>query len=271
VLARPDGDPARADTVQPGCHQFGSGDGEYDVVWWDPGVLTLDVTGSPGVRHETLIGKEAPRAVVDETRAAFDAWHQARTSAVAQASQPSVTVMTVSEWAALQTPLPGGVELPPVSVAVVDGRDSHGRPAGTAFGTLVHAVLSGVALDAPRSDVAAVTASAARLLGTEPADADAAAELVTRVLETPLLRRAARSPRCRREVPVTMSGPDATLVEGVADLIFEENGGSVVVEFKTDVEIGKQGLERYRRQVGFYVAAVHLTTGRAAEGILLRI
>jgi ATP-dependent helicase/nuclease subunit A len=271
VLARPDGDPARADTVQPGCHQFENAEGEYDVVWWDPGVLRLDVTGSPGVRHETLIGKDAPRAVVDETRAAFDAWHHTRTSAVAQASQPAVTVTTVSEWAAEQTPLPGGVELPAVTVAAVDDRDSHRRPAGTAFGTLVHAVLSGVGLDAQRSAVDAVAAGAARLLGAGPGEADAAAELVTRVLGTPLLRRAARSPRCRREVPVTMSGPDAALVEGVADLIFEENGGSVVVEFKTDIEIGEKGLERYRRQVGFYVAAVRLATGRAAEGILLRV
>jgi hypothetical protein len=92
-----------------------------------------------------------------------------------------------------------------------------------------------------------------------------------RVLASPLLRRAARSPHCRREVPLTLSGRDPALVEGVADLIFEEDGALVVIEFKTDVEIGEHGLERYRRQVGFYVAAARRATGRAAEGILLRV
>jgi ATP-dependent helicase/nuclease subunit A len=142
---------------------------------------------------------------------------------------------------------------------------------GKAFGSLVHAVLSGVALDADRPAIDAAAAGAARLLGAAEADAGAAARLVARVLASPLLRRAARSPHCRREVPLTLSGRDPALVEGVADLIFEEDGALVVIEFKTDVEIGEHGLERYRRQVGFYVAAARRATGRAAEGILLRV
>ena len=271
VLARPDGDPARADTVQPGCHRFGAGHSAYDVVWWDPGVLELETTGSPGVRHETLIGKDAPRAVVDETRAAFDAWHHARAAAVAQASQPTMAVMTASEWAALSVPLPGGAELPDVAVAAIDDRGASDRPAGKAFGRLVHAVLAGVSLDAERPAIDAVAASAARLLGAAETDAGAASGLVARVLASPLLQRAARSRRCRREVPLTLSGTDPALVEGIADLIFEEDGAFVVVDFKTDIEIGQHGLERYRRQVGFYVAATQRATGRAAEGILLRV
>jgi ATP-dependent helicase/nuclease subunit A len=272
VLTRPDGDPARADTVQPGCHVFGAGgDVAYDVVWWDPGVLDLETTGSAGVRHETLIGKDAPRAVVDETRAAFDAWHDGRSVAIAEASRPTMAVMTASEWAALSIPLPEDAELPEISVVAVDDRDAGERPTGKAFGSLVHAVLAGVALDADRPAIDAAAAGAARLLGAAEADAGAAARVVARVLASPLLRRAARSPHCRREVPLTLSGRDPALVEGVADLIFEEDGALVVIEFKTDVEIGEHGLERYRRQVGFYVAAARRATGRAAEGILLRV
>ena len=56
-----------------------------------------------------------------------------------------------------------------------------------------------------------------------------------------------------------------------SDLAFVEDGGSVVVDFKTDVEMGVSGLERYRRQVGLYAAAVGLATGAPVEGILLRV
>ena len=74
---------------------------------------------------------------------------------------------------------------------------------------------------------------------------------------------------CRREVPVTLSDGDDAIIEGVADLVFEEAGAWVVVEFKTDVEIGKLGLERYRRQVGLYVAAIARATGKDTRGVLL--
>jgi ATP-dependent helicase/nuclease subunit A len=61
------------------------------------------------------------------------------------------------------------------------------------------------------------------------------------------------------------------VVEGVADLVYEDDGRWVVVDFKTDVEIGRQGLERYRRQVGWYAAAMSRATGRPARGVLLRV
>jgi ATP-dependent exoDNAse (exonuclease V) beta subunit len=57
----------------------------------------------------------------------------------------------------------------------------------------------------------------------------------------------------------------------VADLVFLESGRFVVVEFKTDVEIGREGLARYRRQVGFYAAGVAAATGLPAEGVIVRI
>ena len=85
------------------------------------------------------------------------------------------------------------------------------------------------------------------------------------------MRRAAASSACRRELPLTLSDGENAIIEGVADLVFEDAGAWVVVEFKTDVEIGRVGLERYRRQVGFYAAAVTRATGRDASGVLLRI
>ena len=270
VLERPGGDPATLETMKPGRHRLGGEENGYDVVWWDPLALALDELGTPGVRHESLIGKDAPRAVVDETRRAFEAWQTSREQAVQSARIPSLAVVTASEWAATEDPLPTGADLPEVGVEAL-ASDADGRPSGTAFGALVHAVLAAVPLDAARPAIDNVAANAARLLGASPADAAAAAEVVAHVLRSPLLARAHSSPECRREVPLTMSDGRGTIVEGVADLMFLEAGEYVVVEFKTDLEIGRMGLAGYKRQVGFYTAAVTAATGLPAKGLVVRI
>jgi ATP-dependent exoDNAse (exonuclease V) beta subunit len=270
VLQRPGEDPARADTMHPGRHRFGDGADRYDVVWWDPGVLDLDRRPPMGVRHETLIGKDAPRAVVDETLAAFRAWDTTRTSALEAGARPSLSVRTASEWAESGDSLPGGGTMPEVAVQEVDHRQAP-RPSGAGFGSLVHAVLATVALDGSPQALQEAADAQARLLGASAADATEASAVAARVLASPLARRAAQSSRCRREVPVTLSDDNGAVVEGVVDLVFEEGGRSVVVDFKTDVEIGRVGLERYRRQVGLYAAAVGLATRGPVEAILLRV
>jgi ATP-dependent helicase/nuclease subunit A len=271
VLERPGGDPASIETVHPGRHRFGGEGGAYDVVWWDPRALALDAEGTPGVRHETLIGKDAPRAVVDETRQAFEAWESSRAGAVQEGRRPSITVVTVSEWAAGDAVLPSGADPPAVAVESLSGVEDDGRPSGAAFGALVHAVLAAAPLGADRSAIERTASTAATLLGASEAAASAAALVVARVLASPLFARAAASADCRREVPLTMSDGAATIVEGVADLVFREGDRFVVVEFKTDVEIGRAGLARYRRQVGLYAAAVAAATGLPADGIVVRI
>jgi len=272
VVERPNNDPANAETVQPGLHRFAEGTDEpYGVVWWDPAVLALEQRAPMGVRHENLIGKGASRAVVDETLEAYRTWETGRASAIAAASRPSILVTTASEWAAGDRELPDGMGLPDVAVHVVGARQDEGRPSGTRFGALVHAVLAGVAFDADGGAVEAVARTHARLLGATAEDARVAAADARRVLASPWIARAAASSQCRRELPLTLSDGENAIIEGVADLAFEEAGEWVVVEFKTDVEIGRLGLERYRRQVGFYAAAIARATGRRASGVLLRI
>ena len=112
------------------------------------------------------------------------------------------------------------------------------------------------------------------MLGLGETDAVAAAEKVARVLQHDVLRRAraaAARGGCRRETPVTCTLADGTLVEGVVDLAFEERGGWIVVDYKTDREIAVAGEERYRRQLALYAAAVAQATGSQAAGILLRV
>jgi len=69
---------------------------------------------------------------------------------------------------------------------------------------------------------------------------------------------------------VTHRQPDGTLLEGVVDLAFEENGEWVVADFKTDREI-EDRLDDYRRQVSLYAAAVAAATGQPARGVLIRL
>ena len=162
---------------------------------------------------------------------------------------------------------------PEVTVETVD--IDFSRPFGKRFGTLVHAILSLVDLEADRSGVEAVAKLQGRMVGATPEEITAATETVSRAFVHPLLKRAAaalREGRCRRETPVAMLLDDGTVVEGKVDLAFvnESNNGWTVVDFKTDFEIlGK--LEEYRNQVGIYAQAISRATGSQARGVLLRL
>ena len=92
------------------------------------------------------------------------------------------------------------------------------------------------------------------------------------VLKHPLMdraRAAVERGECRRETPVTRD-VEGTLVEGVVDLAFRENGVWTVADFKTDQELGPD-LEIYKRQVAFYSSAVAAATGEEATPLLVRL
>jgi len=83
-------------------------------------------------------------------------------------------------------------------------------------------------------------------------------------------QRMAKSGRsCLREVPVSLVR-DGVLIDGQADLAFESDDGWVVVDFKTDGELGEHETA-YRRQVALYAEAITHATGRPARGVLLRV
>ena len=275
VLERPNDEPAAASTVSPGQHVM---PGDYSVVWWDPGALQLGAKPPFGVRRDDLIVKDVARTVVADGRGRYDRWRLARLDARAAGSVPSLEVATVRDWTA-----DGANELPAaaraIDVAVVGptgrtGRESEDHAGGAAFGALVHAVLAQAPFDASRVAIAAIARIEARALALDEAAAEAAAATVAQVFRHALLERArdaARRGGCRRETPVTCRLPDGTLVEGVVDLAFEENGVWTVVDYKTDREIEAAGEARYKRQVALYAAAIAQATGRRAAGVLLRV
>ena len=52
-----------------------------------------------------------------------------------------------------------------------------------------------------------------------------------------------------------------TLVQGVIDCCFEERGGWVLLDYKTDGGDVQEILARYREQITLYARALHEITG----------
>jgi len=272
VLERPDREAPGRDNVQPGLHVLGGpGDSRYRVVWWDPRALTLEVRPVFGIRRQDLIEDPGPD-VLDADRRHYGEWLRAREVALEQGARPSFAVQTVTDWAR-RAATHDEVPEPQMEVTVVDAASGIARPAGPRFGTLVHAVLATVALDAERDAIAEVGAMQARILGATSDETAAATALVEGALAHPLLLRAReawRVDRCRRETPITAVEADGSILEGVLDLAFEEDDGWTVVDFKTQAELAGP-LARYRLQVAAYASVVARVTGRLVTAVLMRL
>jgi ATP-dependent exoDNAse (exonuclease V) beta subunit len=269
VLQRPNDETATASTVCPGQHAFADG---YSVVWWDPSALTLGLKPALGVRRDDLIVKDVAKHVVADGRTKYDTWKLARIDARERGAVPAMKVQTVREFAATDKATETQKQISVLSVPLT--LRNPDRPAGPAFGSLVHAVLASAPFDATRATLKDIASVEARVLAASDADAVAAAAVVEGVLAHDLLVRARRADArgaCRRETPVTLTLDDGTLVEGVVDLAFEEDGRWIVVDYKTDREIAAAGEEQYRRQLSLYISAIERATGQAAQGIIIRI
>jgi ATP-dependent helicase/nuclease subunit A len=269
VLARPDRDTPGRDNVRPGLHALGAAaDQAHPVVWWDPRALALDRQPVFGIRRQDLIEDPGPD-VLDADRRRYREWQAAREATLERAARPSLVVQTITEWAQRA----GAEDAPRPEVALVDAASGIPRPTGPRFGTLVHAILATVALDAARDAIAEVAALQGRILGAPEEETAAATTLVESALAQPLLGRARdawRAGRCRRESPISAVEPGGLIVEGVLDLAFEDDEGWTVVDFKTASELAG-ALTRYRRQVGMYAAAVARATRRPVTAVLMRL
>jgi len=151
--------------------------------------------------------------------------------------------------------------------------------AGTSIGSAVHGVLQHADLaDPDGGDLAGLARWQAAVEGL-PADAAAVVEAKARAaVASPLVRRAVGSGRLHRELHVAAplaavvgsapppDGGDDALVEGFVDLCFEEGGGLVVVDYKTDDVASEAAvaaaLQRYAPQGAAYALLLEAATGR---------
>jgi ATP-dependent exoDNAse (exonuclease V) beta subunit len=267
--------------------------GEHRVVFWDPALLHLGESVDVGLRQQQILKADETGSPTSEARrggettGASDAsvrahasWREERGARIEKAARPTVAVTVVTEALreGADLALAAAVGEPVEHLSTETPRT--GRPHGRRFGTLVHAVLAAVELGADGAEVADVALAQGRLVGASPEEIAAAADAVRGALAHPVLQRAAKAQArggCRREVPVLVRRADGSLLEGVVDLAFRETEGKgkartdrwTVVDFKTDVEIGRG--EAYERQVRAYAEAIAAVTGEQARAVLLSV
>ena len=212
---------------------------------------------------------------VEDRLADYERWRDERTMVVANGGRPSVRVQTATAWAA--DAANQGIDEAMLDLPAEAGRceiiqipGAEKRPRGARFGTLVHAVLATVPLDAALDLVERTAQTQGRIINAPAEEVAAASLVVSAVLSHPLAARARASRSVKRETPVSWLQKDGTLIEGVLDLAFEEADATIVVDFKTDHELAA-GESRYRAQLQQYVNAVARATGRAASGVLFRV
>ncbi len=298
VLNRPDMDPALSTTVAPGRFDFSSPQtsapsrepgvpspgsrapvpasriprhGKYSVVWWDPSLLHLSGTAPFGMRRDDLIVKDGDLFAVEERLADYERWRADRAQLIDQGETPSVRVQTATAWAAEAAK--AGIDdaiVAASAILLVEIPGAEGRPRGVRFGTLVHAVLATVSLDAGEEAVRRTAEVQGRILASPAEEVSAATFAVLAVLRHDLMSRARAATRLRRETPITWTQRDGTLIEGVLDLAFDEGDLTTVVDFKTDHELSA-GESRYRAQLQKYVDAVATATERRVAGVLFKV
>jgi hypothetical protein len=265
VSKRPEKAKRTRDSVVPGVHAPEAGN--HRVIWWDPRPMKLGLKPSIGLAQEKILAEDTEgRATA--VRAHFEAWRARRAQMIEHGRHSSCTIQTATERARSAAPIPGSED-----ITLVDARWQGPRPGGARFGTLVHAVLATVDLAGERNAVAAHAEIHSRLLGASDEERDAAIEVVAGALSHPLLQRAASTSaqhQCRRETAIITRLEDNTLIECVADLAFNEADEWIVVDFKTDGELGAHE-QRYRRQVALYVRGISEATSTAARGHLMML
>ena len=93
-----------------------------------------------------------------------------------------------------------------------------------------------------------------------------------RTLEHPLLQRARKSAHHVFEMPLVLHrsrNGGSEIIEGQADLVFEEPQGWVVVDFKSDREFDPELQRRYQQQVALYAEMLSAAGAHVREAWLL--
>ncbi|MCU0243020.1 MAG: UvrD-helicase domain-containing protein, partial [Vicinamibacteria bacterium] len=166
-------------------------------------------------------GHETPAS--DEEAAPVDTrvWEDTRRELIAQAGYQAYRPIAATQYARAQS-----VEQTVLSRSA--------DTTGLEYGSLVHAVLEWIPFaNVDEREIAKLTAALAPRHGLPPAAAARAANEIAAVLRLPIVAQAAHAQRVYRELPIALP-EDGQLIEGVVDLVFEDNGRWIVIDYKTD-------------------------------------
>jgi ATP-dependent helicase/nuclease subunit A len=134
---------------------------------------------------------------------------------------------------------------------------------GMRWGSVIHLLLQ-TAMREPAADLAVAAVSQLRAAELDESLASEAAATVRAVMASELWRRARAARQCLTEAPFVVALPDG-VVRGVIDLAFEEEGGWVLVDYKTDQADVVALLETYRRQLETYRDCWRVTTAQKVK------
>ena len=121
---------------------------------------------------------------------------------------------------------------------------------GKDLGSLVHLLLE-KGWDWDEATLRKAALSYADKAGIGKEGAEEAVKMALPALQNPIIQRARDSKKVFRELPLTVKNEDGTFLNAVLDLAFLDNGGWVIVDYKTD-QVPEKLKEKYREQLGYY-------------------
>ena len=186
-------------------------------------------------------------------------WEQRRAALLDQRSSPASVAAT-----GLARILKSEADTYPAAAEFETLRRGRG---GAPIGRAVHAVLQ--TIDLATGDGIDHTARAQAAAEGVPQDHAEIARLASAAVDSDIVRRAVASRRFWREVPVAAPIADGAL-EGFIDLLFEEDGELVIVDYKTDAidqDSTEEYTARYHTQAGCYALAAERATQRRVKEV----
>jgi ATP-dependent exoDNAse (exonuclease V) beta subunit len=236
-------------SLKPGLHYPRRGN--HSVVWFDPAALDLNDRQSMGLQYESVLAGN-PEAGL----ALYREWQASQAAVIDRAAKPMFNIERATEAALADSS----------TVELVRVAKQGTRPAGRAFGKLVHALLQQAELPVREADLQGIAEVEARILGSEPDTIEPAIQTALAALQHPLLAAIATATRVHREFPVLL--PDnGKLIEGVIDLAFLNGAQWTIVDFKT----GPADKKRNRGQMELYRRALQIATSTPVRAVLFEI
>lgn len=146
---------------------------------------------------------------------------------------------------------------------------------GLRWGSVIHSILQTI-LQSDIEDLVATAKSALREKDVDIGLAETAVETIKSIIKSDFWQRAINSQYRLTEVPFQLlldkkdKMEKPVVLRGVIDLVFKENDGWVLIDYKTDL-VGKDNLEdlvrRYTPQVRIYADAWKRCTGESIKSI----
>jgi len=232
----------------------------HGCLLYDRGLIEDEEDASGG--GDVSTGDRSAVAVEDPSAKELDAAEQARglwqedRAELLRDANKELAMLTASSVELLwQRPLT--IEVNEADGTVVSAGKGPPLPVGDA----VHQVMEVVNLAAPgfTEPVVGAVCSEFGLLDRQ----DEVQALVEQCLASPAVARAVAAEECWREVPFTIPWEDGLAV-GRMDLLFVQDGGIVIVDYKTDdvsPDAIEEAVESHRSQAEIYAAAATKATG----------